>query len=256
VLSVDRHAITRRCAERKSSVRARAGNGLIYSVIALVEANLIVTDGRKHASPGADPIPKPRPWLFITWLPSFFKDHYNLDLKNAALFSSAVFFAGVVGDTSGEIISDAILRRTGDAQAARRNVIVGAMIGAGICLGLVFTTANLTLDALFLAAGFFCLELVIGPIWSIPMDIAPQYAGMGSGLMNTGSAVAAIVSPLAFGLIVDPTGSWVLPFVVSIALLLLGCVMAFMSDGSLRRCHGRRGWGQNKQTPIPAISPP
>jgi hypothetical protein len=68
-------------------------------------------------------------WLFITWLPSFFKDHYNLDLKNAALFSSAVFFAGVVGDTSGGMISDAILRRTGDPQAARRNVIVGAMIG-------------------------------------------------------------------------------------------------------------------------------
>jgi cyanate permease len=101
------------------------------------------------------------------------------------------------------------------------------MIGAGICLGLVFTTANLTLDALFLAGGFFCLELVIGPIWSIPMDIAPQYAGTGSGLMNTGSAVAAIVSPLAFGLIVDLTGSWVLPFAVSIALLLLGCAMAF-----------------------------
>jgi cyanate permease len=35
------------------------------------------------------------------------------------------------------------------------------------------------------------------------------------------------VSPLAFGLIVDLTGSWVLPFAVSIALLLLGCVMAF-----------------------------
>src|ERR1700730_15783689 len=68
---------------------------------------------------------------------------------------------------------------------------------------------------------------LIGPIWSIPMDIAPQYAGTGSGLMNTGSAVAAIVSPLAFGLIVDLTGSWVLPFAVSIALLLLGCAMAF-----------------------------
>jgi MFS family permease len=130
-------------------------------------------------------------------------------------------------DTSGGVISDAMLRRTGDPQSARRNVIVGAMVGAGICLGLVFTTANLTLDALFLASGFFCLELVIGPIWSIPMDIAPQYAGTGSGLMNTGSAVAAIVSPLAFGLIVDLTGSWVLPFAVSIALLLLGCVMAF-----------------------------
>ncbi len=73
-------------------------------------------------------------WLFITWLPSFFKDGFNLDLKNAALFSSAVFFAGVVGDSSGGMISDAILRRTGDPLAARRNVIVGAMIGAGISL--------------------------------------------------------------------------------------------------------------------------
>ena len=101
------------------------------------------------------------------------------------------------------------------------------MLSAGICLGLVFTTANLTLDALFLPGGFFCLELVTGPIWSIPMDVGPQYAGTGSGLMNTGSAVAAIVSPLAFGLIVDLTGSWVLLFAVSIAPLLLGCAMAF-----------------------------
>jgi MFS family permease len=148
----------------------------------------------------------------------------------------------------GGITSDAILRRTGDPQAARRNVIVGAMVGAGICLGLVFTTANLTLDALFLASGFFCLELVIGPIWSIPMDIAPQYAGTGSGLMNTGSAVAAIVSPLAFGLIVDLTGSWVLPFAVSIALLLRVAEWpsrCTLSAALRRRRQGRRRWSPN-----------
>ena len=171
-------------------------------------------------------------------------DGYVLSIaipSNEAI-SSAVFFAGVVGDTSGGIISDAILRRKGDPQSARRNVIVGAMVGAGICLGLVFTTANLTLDALFLASGFFCLELVIGPIWSIPMDIAPQYAGTGSGLMNTGSAVAAIVSPLAFGLIVDLTGSWVLPFAVSIALLLLGCAMAFTMDPERRFAETELEW--------------
>lgn len=171
-------------------------------------------------------------------------DGYVLSIaipSNEAI-SSAVFFAGVVGDTSGGIISDAILRRKGDPQSARRNVIVGAMVGAGICLGLVFTTANLTLDALFLASGFFCLELVIGPIWSIPMDIAPQYAGTGSGLMNTGSAVAAIVSPLAFGLIVDLTGSWVLPFAVSIALLLLGCAMAFTKHPERRFAETESEW--------------
>jgi MFS family permease len=138
-----------------------------------------------------------------------------------------VFFAGVVGDTLGGVISDGILHRTGDLQKARRNVIFLSMLGAAACLGLVFTTTNLTLIALYLSAGFFFLELVIGPIWSVPMDIAPQYSGTGSGLMNTGSAVAAIVSPLAFGFIVDVTGNWILPFVFSIVLLLIGAGLSF-----------------------------
>jgi MFS family permease len=81
--------------------------------------------------------------------------------------------------------------------------------------------------AILLSGGFFFLEIVIGPIWSVPMDIAPQYAGTASGLMNTGSAVAAIVSPLAFGAIVDLTGNWILPFVGSVALLLIGAALAF-----------------------------
>jgi cyanate permease len=59
------------------------------------------------------------------------------------------------------------------------------------------------------------------------MDVAPRYAGTASGLMNTGSAVAAIVSPLAFGLIVDLTGNWNVPFVLSIGILLLGAALSF-----------------------------
>jgi len=46
-------------------------------------------------------------------------------------------------------------------------------------------------------------------------------------LMNTGSAVAAIVSPLVFGYIVDVTGNWQLPFYGSVGLLLVGAVLAF-----------------------------
>ena len=75
-------------------------------------------------------------------------------------------------------------------------------------------------------ASFFFLELVIGPIWSVPMDIAPQYSGTASGLMNTGSAFAAIVSPPVFGYIVDVTHDWHLPFVGSIVLLVIGSVLS------------------------------
>ncbi len=153
-------------------------------------------------------------WLLLNWLPSFFKEGYHLDLKSSALFTFGVFAGGVVGDTLGGVISDRILHKTGNVKLARLSVILLGMLGAAACLlGVVLGPKDdIVTIAMLLSGGFFFLELVIGPIWTVPMDIAPQHAGTASGLMNTGSAVAAIVSPLAFGAIVDITGNWLLPF--------------------------------------------
>ena len=135
--------------------------------------------------------------------------------------------AGVGGDYLGGVISDRILHTTGDLRKARRDFVVGAFVCSFIFMLPVFATHNLTLIVLSLAAAFFCAELVIGPMWSIPMDIAPKYSGTASGLMNTGSALAAILSPLAFGVVVDLTGNWQLPFAGSLGLLLLGAFLSF-----------------------------
>ncbi len=187
-------------------------------------------------------------WLYLNWLPSFFLQGYGLDIKKSALFSSGAFLAGVVGDTLGGMLSDFILHKTGNVKLARLSVILLGMLGAAACLAPVFLTKDLTTIALLLSGGFFFLELIIGPIWSVPMDIAPQYAGTASGLMNTGSAVAAIVSPLAFGYIVDATGNWVLPFVGSIALLLMGAMLCFTM-------HPERRFVDDPETePAPAIA--
>jgi hypothetical protein len=43
-------------------------------------------------------------WLYLAWIPSFFLHSYRLDVKNSALFSSGVFFAGVVGDTLRDLL--------------------------------------------------------------------------------------------------------------------------------------------------------
>ncbi|NEU14101.1 MFS transporter [Methylobacterium sp. BTF04] len=187
-------------------------------------------------------------WLFLGWLPSFFKLNYGLDLKNSALFASGVFFAGVVGDTLGGVFSDRILKRTGDLKRARLSVIVVGFLGAAASLAGVFFTKDLTLVALLLSSGFFFAELVIGPIWSVPMDIAPKYSGTAAGLMNTGSAVAAIVSPIVFGLIVDTTGSWTLPFAGSIGLCLLGAGLAFTM-------HPERPFEEEPEMPVGRVVP-
>jgi MFS family permease len=167
-------------------------------------------------------------WLYLNWLPLFFKNSYNLDIKNSALFASGVFFAGVVGDSLGGVISDRILRRTGKVRLARLSVTVTGFVGALLSLLPILFIHDITVVALCLSSGFFFSELTIGPMWSIPMDIAPKYSGTAAGLMNTGSALAAIVSPLVAGFVIDATGNWYLPFLMSMALLVLGGFSAFL----------------------------
>jgi MFS family permease len=166
-------------------------------------------------------------WLFLSWIPSFFFKNYHLDLTHSALYSAGVFTAGVVGDTVGGVVSDWLLRRSGNRETARRNVIVTGMLGGFVFLLPVMLIHDLTIAAVSLSLAFFCVELIVAPIWSVPMDIAPHYSGSASGMMNFGFGVAGIISPVIFGFLVDTTGSWTLPFGASVALLLTGAGLAF-----------------------------
>jgi MFS family permease len=166
-------------------------------------------------------------WVYLTWLPSFFLHSYHLNLRNSALYTSGVFVAGIVGDTVGGVISDRIYRRTGNLQKARRNVIAFGLAGSLVFLVPVLLVKDLTIVSACLCCAFFSMELVIAPLWAVPMDIAPRYAGTASSFMNFGFGLAGIVSPLAFGYIIDLTGDWHLPFALSIALLFVGIFMSF-----------------------------
>ena len=165
-------------------------------------------------------------WLFLNWIPSYFLHEHNLDIKKSAIFASGVFFAGVVGDTVGGIVSDRILRKTGSVSKARVSVIVVGFLGAFAFMLPVIFVKDLVTVALCLSGAFFFAELIVAPIWAVPMDIAPQHSGTASGFMNFGFGLAGMISPVVFGAIIDATGRWDLPFIASLGLLLLGAVLA------------------------------
>ncbi|WP_250479598.1 MULTISPECIES: MFS transporter [unclassified Caballeronia] len=166
-------------------------------------------------------------WLFLSWIPQYFLHSYHLDLKKSAIFASAVFFAGVVGDTLGGVVTDKLYERTGSLKRARSWMVSICMLLTLLSLVPIIFTHDLYVSMACLAAGFFFAEMTIGPMWAIPMDIAPQYSGTASGMMNTGSALAAIISPVLSGFLIDRFGSWELPFVGSMVLMGLGVVLAF-----------------------------
>jgi sugar phosphate permease len=163
-------------------------------------------------------------WVFLTWLPSYLKDARGFDLKQLALFTSLPLLAGVVGDTLGGVVSDTIYKRTANLKVARRAMLVLGMGGALVfMLPVVGVKDPLTAVAL-LSASFFFLELTNAVLWSLPMDIAGAYAGTAGGMMNTGFGLAGMISPVAFGFLIQTTGSYQVPFAVS-AMLLGVCIV-------------------------------
>ena len=71
---------------------------------------------------------------------------------------------------------------------------------------------------------------MISPAWAVPMDVGGEYSGTVCGVMNMAGSLAASLSPIIFGALVQP-GFWILPFFISAGVLLTGALIwAFLID--------------------------
>lgn len=162
-------------------------------------------------------------WLYLTWMPTFFSSQFGLDLKDSALFTMATLVGGVIGDWLGGSLVDRLLRRTSNLARSRKTGLVIGLGGTAVFIAPVTFLDGPVAITVCLGIAFFFLELCNSPLWTIPMDIAPQHSGAASGLMNTGFGVAGIVAPPVVGFLVDQA-TWGLAFGVSGVIVLLGLV--------------------------------
>jgi sugar phosphate permease len=169
-------------------------------------------------------------WVFLTWLPSYLKDARGFDMKQLALFTALPLLAGVVGDTLGGVVSDYIYKKTGNLKLARRSLLVVGLGGALVFIIPAIYTDTAITAVILLAASFFFLELTNAVLWSLPLDIAGKFAGTAGGMMNTGFGVAGMISPVAFGYLIQTTGSYEVPFLISAALLAIAVICSFWID--------------------------
>ena len=173
-------------------------------------------------------------WVFLTWLPSYLADARGFRLDQMAIMTTLPLLAGVVGDTLGGVMSDAIFRRTGSLRLARRALLVGGLGGAFVFIVLAVVTGSALGAVYLLAAAFFFLELANAVLWTLPLDIAGQHAGTAGGMMNTGFGVAGMISPVVFGALIQRTGRYELPLFISALLLIVGAICSLKIDPTVK----------------------
>jgi MFS family permease len=163
-------------------------------------------------------------FFYTTWLPTYLIEHHGVSIAQMGVLASLPLFAGMAGDVLGGLISDWILRRTERIEIARKAVVVPSFLLAALALIPAATVSDAYLSVACLALSLFFMELMTGPWWSVPGDVAGAHAGTLSGVMNMAANIAGAISPIVFGVFTQAGGNWTVPFFISAAILVAGAV--------------------------------
>jgi len=167
------------------------------------------------------------------WFPKYLNAARGIDLKHMGFYASLPFLAGLLGDITGGVVSDALVKRTSNLRFARRIVsITGFWISAVTVLCAAWAVDPMTSIAWF-ALALFALELTVGVSWAVTLDVGGEFAGSVSAVMNTMGNIGAAMAVAVTAWLASRFG-WASAFVVISALAALAGLITLTIDASRR----------------------
>lgn len=146
-------------------------------------------------------------YFFVTWFPIYLVKERGLSIMQAGFTAALPALCGFAGGILGGMISDALLKKTGSLDIARKTPLL---------LGMVLATSIILCNfveqewlVILIMAGAFFGKGVASLGWAVVADTSPkEMAGVTGGIFNTFGNVAGIVTPIVIGYIVKGTGSF------------------------------------------------
>ncbi|HEU0120498.1 MAG TPA: MFS transporter [Bryobacteraceae bacterium] len=145
--------------------------------------------------------------FFITWFPTYLREHRGLSLTEASFYASLPLLLGVGANWVGGMLTDLIGRRTDD-RFARTAIGFVSLIGGAALLSAGIWCADPNLAALLMGLSAGCVDLYLGAAWSSATDIGGSAGGAAAGMMNAASNCAGFCSPALMGWVLQRSNDW------------------------------------------------
>ncbi|KFF12565.1 MFS transporter [Flavobacterium hydatis] len=142
-------------------------------------------------------------WFFLFWLPSYFSETFNLDLKKPSLPLVIVYTATTIGSIGGGYLSSYLIKKGWNVQRARKTT----MFFIAVCV-LPIMLAQFTKN-IWVAVGLISLAAAAHQAWSANIfttvsDYFPKKdISSVVGIGGMAGSVGGILFPLAIGMILD-----------------------------------------------------
>jgi MFS transporter, ACS family, glucarate transporter len=174
-------------------------------------------------------------YFYFTWLPTYLITVLGFSRFGGGLFAALPFLLAGIADVTGGWLTDHLSRRYG-LRVGRCHLGFAAFLSCG---GLVFASTlpvPAVAKAVLLALALASADLALGACWAVPIDIAPDHAGVITGCMNTLGNLGGLVGPIVVGIAVDRWQSWTFPFYVTAVVYTCGA-LAWLAIDPLSPIH-------------------
>lgn len=172
-------------------------------------------------------------YFYFTWLPTYLIKVLGFSQFGGGLFAALPFLLAGIADVVGGLLTDGLSRSRG-LRVGRCYVGFGAFLTGALFLLLSTAAASAVAKALLIALALASADLALGACWAVPLDVAPEHAGVITGCMNTLGNLGGLVGPLVVGVAVDRWGSWTFPFYITAAVYAAGAMAWLAIDPTQR----------------------
>ena len=163
-------------------------------------------------------------YFYITWLPTYLKGR-----GVSMTYSGLPLFFGAIGSVLGGLLTDYVVKKTGNLKNRRYIGFTGFFLGSLCMLGSVWVKDPLSAVVTIAMASFFG-DLTLASCWAVCMDVGHELAGTVSGCMNMWGNLAGFVFPTVTAYLVQTFGRWDVPIIVSSAIFFLGALLWLRID--------------------------
>jgi ACS family D-galactonate transporter-like MFS transporter len=168
-------------------------------------------------------------YFLLTWLPFYLVQERGFSMAGMAEVGGAMMFTAAVSAIVAGKLSDRWIRAGSTTTRVRTGFMMAGTFSTGLFLiAAVLAPRNISVG-LFMFAGIG-FGMVSANIWAITQTLAgPQAAGRWAGSQNFVGNFSGAVAPALTGLLVDRTGNFLWPFLITGAVAWCGtATWAFM----------------------------
>jgi len=173
-------------------------------------------------------------YVLLAWLPSYFKTMFGVTLTSAGILSAAPWLTSFIMANVGGNVADRMINAGRSPTFVRKLLQATGLLGTASFLLLVQSAGSPTTGMLLMCGATGMLALCLAGFSPNSFDIAPLYADVIWGISNTFATVPGIVGVAVTGWLIERTGTYRAPFVLTAGIAVFGALV-FLTFGSGRR---------------------